>query len=98
MFPSPPGRVSIWSFDLRMPEWGTETVLIVDDEIAVLSLTQSMLTRNGYSVLIAASGREALHLFEVWPNKHVDFALIDIVMPEMDGFELAASLRAIRNG
>ena len=79
-----------------MPEWGTETVLVVDDEIAVLSLTQLMLERYGYSVLTAASGREALHLFEVWPEQTVHLAIIDIVMPEMDGFELAAAIRAIR--
>jgi CheY-like chemotaxis protein len=79
-----------------MPQWGTETVLVVDDELVALSLTQLMLTRYGYSVLTASSGREALHLFEVWPDQHVHFAVIDIVMPEMDGFEVAAALRTIR--
>jgi CheY-like chemotaxis protein len=64
--------------------------------IAVLSLTQLMLARYGYSVLTAASGREALHLFEVWPEQTVHFAILDIVTPEMDGFELAAALRVIR--
>jgi two-component system cell cycle sensor histidine kinase/response regulator CckA len=47
-----------------MPEYGTETVLVVDDEMAVLSLAQLMLTRYGYSVLTATSGREALHLLK----------------------------------
>jgi CheY-like chemotaxis protein len=79
-----------------MPQWGTETVLVVDDELAVLSLTQMLLTRYGYSVLTASSGQEALHLFEVWPDQHVHFAVIDIVMPVMDGFEVAAALRSIR--
>jgi len=79
-----------------IPEFGTETVLVVDDEIAVLSLTQLMLARYGYSVLTAASGREALHLFEVWPDQIVHFAILDIVMPERDGFEVAAALRVIR--
>src|SRR5215813_14122357 len=79
-----------------MPQWGTETVLVVDDELVALSLTQLMLTRYGYSVLTASSGREALHLFEVWPDQHVHFAVIDIVMPEIDGFEVASALRSIR--
>ena len=79
-----------------MPQWGTETILVVDDELVALSLTQLMLTRYGYSVLTASSGREALHLFEVWPDQHVHVAVIDIVMPEMDGFEVAAALRSIR--
>ena len=38
---------------------GAETILVVDDEIAVLSLTTMMLTRYGYTVLTAASGKEA---------------------------------------
>jgi two-component system cell cycle sensor histidine kinase/response regulator CckA len=79
-----------------MPEQGTETVLIVDDETIVLSLAHTMLTRYGYTVLTAHSGDEALHFFEVWPDQQVDIAVLDIVMPMMDGFELAERLRAIR--
>ena len=75
---------------------GTETILIVDDEIAVLSLTTLMLERYGYEVLAAASAKEALHLFEVWPDIEVDLLLVDIVMPEMNGVELASRIRAIR--
>jgi two-component system, cell cycle sensor histidine kinase and response regulator CckA len=75
---------------------GTETILVVDDEIAVLSLTTLMLERYGYEVLAAASAKEALHLFEVWPDIEVDLLLVDIVMPEMNGVELASRIRAIR--
>jgi len=75
---------------------GTETILVVDDEIAVLSLTTLMLERYGYEVLAAASAKEALHLFEVWPDIEIDLLLVDIVMPEMNGVELASRIRAIR--
>src|SRR5438067_160273 len=77
---------------------GTETVMVVDDEFAVISLTQSMLTRYGYSVIAAASGAEALHLFEVWPDLHVDLLLVDLVMPCMSGIELAERITALRPG
>src|SRR5438477_11759803 len=79
-----------------MPQSGTETILVVDDEIIILSLARSMLTRYGYSVLEASNGAEALHLFEVWPDLEVDLALIDIVMPLMSGVKLAEKLRAVR--
>src|SRR5262249_55974955 len=68
----------------------------VDDEIAVLSLTNMMLSRYGYTVITAASGKEALHLFEVWPDLQVDLLLVDIIMPDMNGLELAARIRELR--
>jgi two-component system cell cycle sensor histidine kinase/response regulator CckA len=78
------------------PKPGTETILVVDDEIAVLSLTTMMLTRYGYSVITAASAQEALHLFEVWPDLHIDLLLVDVIMPVMNGVELAANIRKVR--
>ena len=77
---------------------GSETILVVDDEVAVLSLTHSMLSRYGYSVILAHNGREALHLFETWPEVDVHLALLDVVMPDMDGVQLANKLRAVRPG
>ena len=78
------------------PKPGTETILVVDDEIAVLSLTNMMLTRYGYTVITAASAKEALHLFEVWPDLQVDLLLVDVIMPVMNGIELAALIREKR--
>ena len=80
------------------PEFGTETILVVDDEIAVLSLTQMMLRRYGYEVISAACAKEALHLFEVWPDLHVDLLLVDIIMPDINGIELTERIRALRPG
>jgi two-component system cell cycle sensor histidine kinase/response regulator CckA len=78
------------------PQPGTETILVVDDEIAVLSLTNMMLARYGYTVITAATSKEALHLFEVWPDLSIDLLLVDIIMPEMNGIELAARIRSLR--
>jgi two-component system cell cycle sensor histidine kinase/response regulator CckA len=78
------------------PKPGNETILVVDDEIAVLSLTNMMLTRYGYTVITAASAKEALHLFEVWPDLSVDLLLVDIIMPEMNGVELSNRIQELR--
>ena len=75
---------------------GTETILVVDDEIVVLSLTSAMLRRYGYEVLTAASGTEALHLFDVWPDLEIDLLLVDILMPDMNGVQLAEHIQLRR--
>src|ERR1700730_14855574 len=75
---------------------GVETVLVVDDESFMLSLAELMLTRLGYTVLTATRGDEVLHMIEVWPDLKIDVAVIDVVMPLMDGFELAERMRKIR--
>src|SRR6266550_3056534 len=75
---------------------GTETVLVVDDETFMLSLAELMLTRLGYTVLTATRGEEVLRMIEVWPDLKIDVAVIDVVMPQMDGFELVERIRKIR--
>ena len=66
---------------------GNETILLVDDEPAILKLTSETLNREGYSVLCADDGVEALKLLE---ENTVHLMLSDVVMPNMDGFKLAA--------
>lgn len=78
------------------PAPGTETILIIDDELAVLSLTKLMLERHGYQVITASGAKEALHLFEVWPQIEVNLLMVDLVMPDMNGVELAQKIRALR--
>src|SRR5258708_36795793 len=62
----------------------------------MLSLAGAMLARHGYSVLTAATAQEVLHMFEIWPDLKIDVAVLDVVMPGMDGFELAERIRKIR--
>jgi len=54
------------------PLRGTETILVVDDDNIVLRLAKSMLTLYGYTVITAASGKEALHLFAIEPEIKVE--------------------------
>jgi two-component system cell cycle sensor histidine kinase/response regulator CckA len=76
----------------------TETILVVDDEPLVLSLATAMLTRFGYNVITAADGRDALRLFEKWPTIEVDLALVDLVMPVLNGVETVEGIHKLRPG
>ena len=69
---------------------GTETILLVEDEDAVLSLVHRLLSDLGYTVLEARTGREAIELAERSGTIHL--VLTDTVMPEMSGPELVARL------
>src|SRR4051812_47943097 len=78
------------------PASTTETILVVDDETLVRSLSHSMLIRYGYNVITAASGIEAVQLFEKWPDVEIDLALVDLVMPFMNGVETVQRIRRVR--
>ncbi len=65
-----------------------ETILLVDDDATVLSLCQRILRLGGYSVIAAGSGVEALRLMQNSTEK-IDLALLDVMMPGMNGIELA---------
>jgi len=66
------------------------SVLVVDDEEPLRHLLQVSLQRQGYTVAVARNGREAL---EVVAARKIDLVLLDIMMPEMDGFTACAELR-----
>ena len=70
---------------------GAATVLVVDDEAVNLRLLEALLTPEGYTVLCAGSGAEALALAAAHAP---DLVLLDVMMPGMDGFQVAASLKA----
>ena len=76
--------------ELARAEAGTERVLVVEDEPAVRDLARRILELEGYAVVTAESGEEALRLWdELGP---VDALLTDVVMPGLGGRELAATL------
>ena len=75
---------------------GTETVLIVEDAEALREVTQRLLERHGYTVLVAANATEATRLFE-W-NPSIAVLLTDVVMPGGSGPELARQLTERRPG
>jgi two-component system cell cycle sensor histidine kinase/response regulator CckA len=74
---------------------GTETVLLVEDEEQVRTIVQNILRRQGYQVMAAQHGEEALLLSEQSPGA-IDLLLTDVVMPQMSGPELARRLVARR--
>jgi DNA-binding response OmpR family regulator len=67
-------------------------VLIVDDEAEVVRLLEVILTRAGYAVVKAYSGKECLALLT---RENPDVILLDIMMPGMSGLEILESLRTI---
>ena len=67
--------------------YGSETILIVDDEPALVSLAEEILSSFGYKTFTASSAIEALEVLD--KEQKVDFLLSDIIMPEMDGYALA---------
>lgn len=66
-------------------------ILIVDDNLNNLQLLGKILTDNGYEVIVATSGAQALKNIE---KKDPDLILLDIMMPDMDGFEVCKRLKA----
>jgi nitrogen-specific signal transduction histidine kinase len=75
---------------------GTECVLVVEDEDRVRTLTAAVLRKNGYRVLEAASGKDALDVFQ-GHNSEIDLLFTDVMMPgNLLGDDLAARLRATK--
>jgi two-component system cell cycle sensor histidine kinase/response regulator CckA len=74
------------------PRRGSETILLVEDDDAVRSISRRILELQGYAVIEAGNGLEALRLCELAATP-VDLVLTDMVMPEMNGKELARQLR-----
>ena len=81
-----------------MPVAGTETILVVDDETAVLNMARAMLTRYGYGVISASGGRDAVTAVRSRPNLKIHLALLDVVMQDMAGPEVARELRELVPG
>lgn len=87
------------SFDeLDKPEviaGGNETILFVDDELALLNIAKEILSGQGYTVLIALNADHALKIL----NKHkIDLIVSDIIMPGVDGYQLAEQVQKLHPG
>ena len=69
-------------------------VLVVDDEKDIRELINFYLNKEGFEVLEASNGEEALEIFE---NEYIDLGIIDVMMPVMDGFELVENLKEFKD-
>jgi two-component system cell cycle sensor histidine kinase/response regulator CckA len=78
-------------------ERGTETILVVEDDVGVRHLAVRVLVSYGYQVLEAATGPEALQVSEGY-ERPIHLLLTDVVMPKMNGRELVDRLRGQRPG
>ncbi len=74
---------------------GTETILLVEDEEALLKLAELLLKKLGYTVLAAATPAQAVELAHSHPGP-IDLLMTDVVMPEMSGRDLWQQLSALR--
>jgi PAS domain S-box-containing protein len=88
--PSPPASVA----PTTAPA-GHETILVVEDDEDVRDFVQFVLGRAGYRVLVAEDGVRALEVAEASPHP-IDLLLSDLVMPRLNGHELAARLTGLR--
>ena len=74
-----------------MTDSGLKTILIVDDDVDTLHIASECLAPLGHTILVAENGKQALHV----ANQHdetIDLLLTDVIMPEMNGVELAEKL------
>jgi two-component system response regulator ResD len=65
-------------------------ILVVDDDILVLDALRALLTSSGYEVKTATRGQEALAILE---QEHLDLLVLDVVMPQMTGFDVCKEIR-----
>lgn len=66
-------------------------ILVVDDEPSIVRLMEFILARQGHEMLVAVNGEEALQAVQ---THQPDLVLLDIMMPRIDGYEVARTLRA----
>ena len=66
-------------------------ILVVDDESRMRKLVKDFLTREGYAVLEAGDGMEAMDIF--YEDKEIALVILDVMMPKMDGWEVCREIR-----
>ncbi|MCD7892512.1 MAG: response regulator transcription factor [Erysipelotrichaceae bacterium] len=66
------------------------TILVVDDDKNTRLFMRALLEAEGYNVILAANGKDALEQFD---SNHIDLMIVDIMMPHMDGYELTDLVR-----
>jgi PAS domain S-box-containing protein len=97
----PPHRGETWALDREKPRLLTgrphETILVAEDEPAILKMTQRMLESLGYTVLVASSPEKALESLQSHTDT-LDLLITDVIMPGMNGRDLADMLSRLHPG
>ena len=65
-------------------------ILVVDDDPDIVELTKTILELDGFNVITASGGGECLQILE---NENIDLVLLDIMMPEISGWDIAAKIK-----
>ena len=89
-------RVDHRPYEKEKPPAGIESILFVDDELAIANMGRQLLERLGYRVTARTSSVEALELFRSKPNDF-DLVITDMTMPNMTGDQLAVELMKMRS-
>jgi len=74
---------------------GTEMVLVAEDDYSVRTLTKNLLQENGYTIIEAVNGEEAIHKFMDHAGE-VQLLLLDVIMPKKNGWEVYDTIRRVR--
>ena len=69
-------------------------ILYVEDDLSLSFVTRDQLKKNGYEAISSDNGNEA---FQIFKTTNFDICILDVMLPEMDGFELAKKIREINN-
>ncbi|MEL6823032.1 MAG: response regulator [Calditrichota bacterium] len=96
MLPLPEGEpISIHAEEEHENDWsGGGTIMVVDDEAIVRNLFSRILRRNGFDVVTASSGEEAVDLFQERPQLY-SLLILDMTMPGIDGLETFQRMKAL---
>lgn len=86
--------VSDFGLSREMPEFGTETILLVDDDDVVEAMAREMIEMGGYKVLTARSGEEALETYNAFRDE-IALVIMDLIMPGMGGKKCLEKLTKI---
>lgn len=70
---------------------GNKKILVVDDDPYILMSLEFLMQKNGYSVMVARNGKEAMELVE---QTHPDLVLLDIMMPDVDGYAICKHIKS----
>ena len=78
-----------------MPRGGTETILVAEDDENIRTLSEIILTQNGYTVILARDGEDAIKMF-IDHKDEIQLVIIDVIMPKKSGKETYDEIKAVR--